>query len=130
MRPTCASRARAVCGRKSSSGPRERDPMMVRPAAQMAGAAGSFPGKITPARGVLGTMSPLALSLRFLQAQPDSRLVALARDGHEPAFEALVRRYRSELLSYCRRMQPQTASAEDALQQTFLQALRAPYAGA
>ena len=75
-------------------------------------------------------MSPLALSLQFLQAQPDSRLVALARDGHEPAFEALVRRYRRELLSYCRRLQPHTGSAEDALQQTLLQAWRALISGA
>ncbi|HWE12314.1 MAG TPA: RNA polymerase sigma factor, partial [Solirubrobacteraceae bacterium] len=70
-------------------------------------------------------MSPLALSLRFLQAQPDSRLVELARQGHEPAFEALVRRYRKELLSYCRRLQPQSGNAEDALQQTLLYAWRA-----
>jgi RNA polymerase sigma factor (sigma-70 family) len=75
-------------------------------------------------------MSPLALSLRFLEAQPDGRLVALARDGHEPAFEALVRRYRKELLSYCRRLQPHSDSAEDALQQTLLQAWRALSAGA
>lgn len=75
-------------------------------------------------------MSPLALSLRFLQAQPDGRLVALAREGHEPAFEALVRRYRNELLAYCRRLQPQSGAAEDALQQTLLQAWRALSAGA
>lgn len=75
-------------------------------------------------------MSPLALSLRFLQAQPDARLVALARDGHEPAFEALVRRYRRELFSYCRRLAPQSSSAEDALQQTLLQAWRALERGA
>src|SRR5437588_6516311 len=75
-------------------------------------------------------MSPLALSLKFLQAQPDGRLLALAREGHEPAFEALVRRYRKELLSYCRRLQPRSGSAEDALQQTLLQAWRALAAGA
>jgi RNA polymerase sigma factor (sigma-70 family) len=70
-------------------------------------------------------MSPLALSLRFLQAQPDSRLVELARQGHEPAFEALVRRYRKALLAYCRRLQPQSGNAEDALQQTLLHVWRA-----
>jgi RNA polymerase sigma factor (sigma-70 family) len=75
-------------------------------------------------------MSPLALSLRFLQAQPDGRLIALAREGHEPAFEVLVRRYRRELLAYCRRLQPRSGSAEDALQQTLLQAWRALKAGA
>src|SRR5438309_10604903 len=75
-------------------------------------------------------MSPLALSLAFLQAQPDGRLIALAREGHEPAFEALVRRYRRELLAYCRKLQPQAGNAEDALQQTLLQAWRALTAGA
>lgn len=75
-------------------------------------------------------MSPLALSLHFLQAQPDNRLITLARAGHEPAFEALVRRYRRELLAYCRRMQPASGNAEDALQQTFLQAWRALSDGA
>lgn len=75
-------------------------------------------------------MSPLALSLRFLRAQPDSRLIALAREGHEPAFEALVCRYRTELLAYCRRLQPRSGSAEDALQQALLQAWRALNAGA
>lgn len=75
-------------------------------------------------------MSPLALSVRFLQAQPDRRLLELAREGHEPAFEALVRRYRSELLSYCRRLAPQSGNAEDTLQQALLQAWRAIKAGA
>lgn len=75
-------------------------------------------------------MSPLALSFRFLQAQPDSRLIALAQAGHEPAFEALVRRYHKELLAYCRRLQPRSGGAEDALQQTLLQAWRALTAGA
>jgi RNA polymerase sigma factor (sigma-70 family) len=75
-------------------------------------------------------MSPLALSLQFLQAQSDRRLVELAREGHEPAFEALVRRYRKELLAYCRRLQPRSASAEDVLQQTLLQAWKALKAGA
>jgi RNA polymerase sigma factor (sigma-70 family) len=75
-------------------------------------------------------MSPLALSLRFLQAQPDSRLVALARDGHDPAFEALVRRYGKELLAYCRRLQPGSGHAEDTLQQALLQAWSALSRGA
>ncbi|TMM09070.1 MAG: sigma-70 family RNA polymerase sigma factor [Actinobacteria bacterium] len=75
-------------------------------------------------------MSPMALSLRFLQAQPDGRLTQLAREGHEPAFEALVRRYRRELFCYCRRLMPEAASAEDTVQQALLQAWRALKAGA
>jgi RNA polymerase sigma factor (sigma-70 family) len=80
-------------------------------------------------RGVIA-MSPLALSLRFLQAQPDRRLVELARQGHEAAFEAVVRRYRTELLRYCLRLTPEASNAEDTLQQALLQAWRALKAGA
>src|SRR5437763_11705621 len=67
-------------------------------------------------------MSPLALSLRFLQTQPDGKLVELACAGHTPAFEALVRRYRKPLLRYCRRIVASDAAAEDVLQQALLQA--------
>ncbi len=67
-------------------------------------------------------MSPLALPLRFLQTQSDAQLAKLAGEGHERAFEALVRRYRKPLLAYCRRMTSSEASAEDALQQGLLQA--------
>jgi RNA polymerase sigma factor (sigma-70 family) len=55
--------------------------------------------------------------------------VALARDGHAPAFEVIVRRYRKELLAYCGRMQPRWGSPEDAVQQTLLQAWRALTSG-
>jgi RNA polymerase sigma factor (sigma-70 family) len=64
-----------------------------------------------------------------LQSQPDNRLVALARDGHERAFEALVRRYRNALLAYCRRLAPRGTSPEDILQQALLQAWNALNAG-
>jgi RNA polymerase sigma factor (sigma-70 family) len=50
-----------------------------------------------------------------LLAQSDTRLIELARAGHERAFEALVRRYRRELLAHCRRILP-ADSAEDAVQ--------------
>jgi RNA polymerase sigma factor (sigma-70 family) len=67
-------------------------------------------------------LSPLALSLRFLQTQSDEQLAALARAGHERAFEALVRRYRRPLLAYCRRIGSAGTNAEDTLQQALLQA--------
>jgi RNA polymerase sigma factor (sigma-70 family) len=66
----------------------------------------------------------------LLQAQPDDRLLALARNGHEPAFEALVRRYRRQLLAYCRKLAAPEASAEDMLQQALMQAWRALVSGA
>jgi RNA polymerase sigma factor (sigma-70 family) len=75
-------------------------------------------------------MSPLAISLRFLQTQPDQRLVDLARAGHERAFEALVRRYRGPLLAYCRRVAPRATPPEDILQQGLLLAWRALSGGA
>jgi RNA polymerase sigma factor (sigma-70 family) len=67
-------------------------------------------------------LSPLALSLRFLQTQSDEQLAALARAGHERAFEALVRRYRRPLLAYCRRIGSPQTNPEDILQQGLLQA--------
>ncbi|HEX8087080.1 MAG TPA: sigma-70 family RNA polymerase sigma factor [Solirubrobacteraceae bacterium] len=63
----------------------------------------------------------------LLRTQTDKRLVALAADGSEPAFEALVERYRKPLQSYCRRMLLPAEAAEDVVQQAFLstwQALR------
>jgi RNA polymerase sigma factor (sigma-70 family) len=66
-------------------------------------------------------MSP-RISIRLLAAQPDQRLAALAGEGHERAFEALVQRYRRPLLRYCRGMRFTDTRAEDILQQAFLQA--------
>lgn len=59
----------------------------------------------------------------LLRCQTDEELVELARDGHEPAFEAIVERYRKPLLRYARRIAPAVA-AEDVLQRTFLAAHR------
>ena len=56
-----------------------------------------------------------------LRTQSDERLVVLARAGHERAFEAIVERYRWQLLRTARRHLPD-ARAEDALQQAFLAA--------
>jgi RNA polymerase sigma factor (sigma-70 family) len=60
-------------------------------------------------------------SLTLLRTQSDERLVALARDGHERAFEAIVERYRRSLLRGARRVLPE-GRAEDALQQALLSA--------
>src|SRR4051794_11945090 len=64
--------------------------------------------------------SPTAVLLR---SQSDDRLVALARAGHERAFEAIVERYRRPLLRAARRVLPE-ARAEDALQQALVAAWR------
>src|SRR3954471_9659783 len=66
----------------------------------------------------------LSPSIAILRTQPDERLVALARDGSEPAFAALVERYRRPVLRGCRRVLPE-ARAEDATQQVFLAAWKA-----
>ena len=62
-----------------------------------------------------------SLSLTLLRTQSDGRLVALASEGHERAFEAIVERYRRPLLRAARRLLPE-GRAEDALQQSFLSA--------
>lgn len=66
-------------------------------------------------------MSP-SVSVRLLLTQGDERLMAYARHGHERAFEALVQRYRRQLLGYCRRLLLSDEHAEDVLQQALLQA--------
>jgi RNA polymerase sigma factor (sigma-70 family) len=60
-------------------------------------------------------------SLTLLRTQSDERLVALSREGHERAFEAIVERYRRPLLRGARRVLPE-ARAEDALQLALLSA--------
>ena len=72
----------------------------------------------------------LGCSGRALAAQSDQQLLALVRDGHERAFETLVRRYRRPLLRYCRRLRLSHARAEDVLQHAFLQAWLALAGGA
>src|SRR4051794_14526658 len=70
-------------------------------------------------------LAPARLAGRpVLRSQTDERLVDLVRAGSEPAFEAIVARYRGQLLRYCRRTLPE-ARAEDAVQQAFLSAFRA-----
>jgi RNA polymerase sigma factor (sigma-70 family) len=59
-----------------------------------------------------------------LRSQSDERLVDLVRAGSEPAFEAIVSRYRTPILRYCRRILPDTR-AEDVVQQTFMSAFQA-----
>lgn len=59
---------------------------------------------------------------RLLLTQSDQRLAGMVAAGHEPAFEALVYRYRRPLLRYCRRLCLSEARAEEALQQTLLNA--------
>jgi RNA polymerase sigma factor (sigma-70 family) len=62
-----------------------------------------------------------APSLTFLRTQSDQRLLRLARQGHERAFEAIVERYRKPLQRECRRVLSE-ARAEDAVQHAFMAA--------
>src|SRR4051812_28669642 len=63
-----------------------------------------------------------------LRTQSDERLVDLVRDGNDRAFEAIVHRYRRPLLRYCSRFLS-AARAEDAVQQTFVNAFGAIRSG-
>jgi RNA polymerase sigma factor (sigma-70 family) len=57
----------------------------------------------------------------LLRLQDDKRLVALAREGHDPAFAAIVDRYGPQLERYCARLLG-PGRAEDAVQQAFVNA--------
>ena len=70
-------------------------------------------------RGLFARRSPL------LKFQDDAALVSLTRRGHQHAFEALVERYQSRLLGFCRQMLGWTEDAEDVLQEVFVAAYNA-----
>jgi len=72
---------------------------------------------------------PVRLAGRsLLRLQSDARLTELARAGHEPAFAAIVDRYRPALLGYCTRiLGPERA--EDAVQQALASAHQAMTSG-
>ena len=61
----------------------------------------------------------------LLRLQSDERLVALIRRGNHHAFEALVARYQSRLLAFCRHMLSSREDAEDVLQEVFAAAFNA-----
>jgi RNA polymerase sigma factor (sigma-70 family) len=59
-----------------------------------------------------------------LRTQPDRRLVALARDGSEPAQEEIVRRYRAGLVRYAGSIVG-AAAAEDVVQEALAKGMTA-----
>ena len=61
----------------------------------------------------------------LLRLQSDERLVALTRRGNQAAYEALVARYQSRLLAFCRHMLGSREDAEDVLQEVFAAAFNA-----
>ena len=61
----------------------------------------------------------------LLRLQSDERLVALIRRGNQHAFEALMGRYQSRLLAFCRHMLGSKEDAEDVLQEVFAAAFGA-----
>lgn len=67
----------------------------------------------------------LAGASPHLRLQSDERLIALVRRGQPAAFEALVRRYESRLLAFCRHMLNSAEDAEDVLQEVFAAAYKA-----
>ena len=78
----------------------------------------------TPAIADRRRSQPGKLSHGALLHQSDERLVALARSGSERAWAEITRRYGRQLRAYCARFVG-ASRAEDAVQQTFLQAFLA-----
>src|SRR5688500_19889606 len=66
---------------------------------------------------------PVSVGMRgptpLLRLQSDERLIAMVRRGNHGAFEALVARYQSRLLAFCRHMLSSREDAEDVLQEVF-----------
>ncbi len=61
----------------------------------------------------------------LLRLQSDERLVALVRRGNNAAFEALVARFESRLLAFCRHLLGSREDAEDVLQEVLAAAYNA-----
>jgi RNA polymerase sigma factor (sigma-70 family) len=61
----------------------------------------------------------LAARSPLMRLKSDEQLIALTRRGQTGAFEALVQRYQSRLLAFCRHMLGSTEDAEDVLQEVF-----------
>jgi RNA polymerase sigma factor (sigma-70 family) len=61
----------------------------------------------------------------LLRLKGDEQLIVLVRRGQHGAFEALVTRYQSRLLAFCRHMLGSTEDAEDVLQEVFAAAFNA-----
>jgi RNA polymerase sigma factor (sigma-70 family) len=61
----------------------------------------------------------------LLRLQSDEKLIALIRRGNHHAFEALISRYQSRLLAFCRHMLSSKEDAEDVLQEVFAAAFNA-----
>ena len=61
----------------------------------------------------------------LLRLASDERLIELTRAGQQAAFEALVARYHSRLLAFCRHMLRSREDAEDVLQDVFASAFNA-----
>src|SRR3954471_14154091 len=64
------------------------------------------------------------LATTALRFQPDSRLVGLVREGHDVAFEEIVRRYRLPLVAFAGAIVPRD-HAEDVVQEALTKAHRA-----
>ena len=60
-----------------------------------------------------------------LAGASDQQIVEWAKDGHEPAFRELVRRYERPVFSLIYRMVRDRALAEDLAQETFIKVLNA-----
>src|SRR5919108_3106836 len=102
-----SGRPRVCCGGRIGVAVRRRLSVEASALRHPAGAAG------------LHGRSPL------LRLQSDERLVALIRRGNHHAFEALVARYQSRLLAFCRHMLASKEDAEDVLQEVFAAAFNA-----
>jgi RNA polymerase sigma factor (sigma-70 family) len=61
----------------------------------------------------------------LLRIQSDEHLIKLIRAGHDGAFEVIVSRYDTRLLSFCRHLLGSREDAEDVLQEAFSAAYHA-----
>src|SRR5919197_2099236 len=91
-----------------------------------------LPVQAPPAQGPIPEIRPRRTggSYRGLGGRTDERLVSIAREGDERAFEILYERHAPAILRYCRSLLRSTQEAEDVKQEVFVLAISALRRGA
>jgi RNA polymerase sigma factor (sigma-70 family) len=91
-----------------------------------------LPVQAPPEQGSVEQIRPRLAGgpFRGLAARTDERLVSIAKEGDERAFEILYERHSAAILRYCRSLLRSTQEAEDVKQEVFVLAISALRRGA
>src|SRR4051794_36632524 len=91
-----------------------------------------LPAQAPPGRSSVHPVraAPTGTACRGRAGRSDERLVKIAKEGDERAFEVLYERHSPAILRYCRSLLRSTQEAEDVKQEVFVLAISALRRGA